>query len=193
MITVRKVKMLPSSAQSTSQTRSGEDAVRMPYRHLQELIRTGYPDRPGECWPWPGAKIPDGYGRVKFNGRTRYAHRVAYELHVGPIPDRLMLDHICHERDCFNPSHLQPVTHAENLQNRAGLDARNTSGHRNVYWDKQKSRWRVKVRLDGVLHHGGYFHSLEDAAAAAERLRKELGFRDTAQRQPDTTLDKETQ
>ena len=147
--------------------------------YLQELVRTGYPDRPDECWLWPGAKDRTGYGVIGFNGRMQKAHRVAYELHVGPIPDGLMLDHICHTRDCFNPTHLEPVTNGQNGQNRAGLGANNTSGHRGVYWHKQAARWQVRVMRGGVLHFGGYFQSLEDAAAAAERLRKDLGFRDT--------------
>ena len=78
---------------------------------LQELIRTGYPDDPNGCWLWPGAKTHTGYGLVVHDGRARQAHRVAYELHVGPVPGGLMLDHICYERACFNPAHLEPVTH----------------------------------------------------------------------------------
>lgn len=147
--------------------------------YLQELVRTGYPDRPDECWLWPGAKYRAGYGQIGFNGRRQPTHRVAYELHVGPIPDGLALDHICHERACFNPAHLEPVTHEQNMQNRGGLDANNTSGHRGVYWDGQTSRWRVEACFNGRRHRGGRFQSLEEAAAAAERLRKDLGFRDT--------------
>ena len=152
---------------------------RMPYGHLQKLIRTGYPDDPSGCWRWPGAKDRHGYGQIKCDGRAQLAHRVAYELHIGPVPDGLMLDHICHTRDCFNPAHLEPVTHMQNLQNRAGLGANNTSGHRGVFWDKRTSRWLVHVRCGGILHYGGLFQSLEDAIAAAEQLRKDLGFRDT--------------
>lgn len=146
---------------------------------LQELIRTGYPDRPDECWSWPGYKKPDGYGQIRFNGRIQYAHRVAYELHVGPVPGGLVLDHICYEPACFNPCHLEPVTRAQNGQNRAGLATSNTSGHRNVYWDKHRSSWKVMMKRDGTQHYGGLFYSIEDAIAAAEQLRKDLGFRDT--------------
>lgn len=152
-----------------------------PYGSLQKLIRVGYPDRPSECWPWPGSKTRDGYGRAWHNGRLQNAHRVAYELRRGPVPDGLVVDHICHARDCFNPAHLEPVTHVENMQNRGRLAANNTSGHRNIYWHKQKSRWAVEVVLDGVRYSGGRFRSIEDAAAAAERLRKDLAFRDTTQ------------
>ena len=156
--------------------------LRLPYGHLQKLIRTGYTDKPDECWLWPGVRNSSGYGQVAMNGRMQYAHRVAYELHVGAIPDGLVLDHICFERDCFNPRHLEPVTHGQNMQNRARPGANNTSGHRGVYWNKRKSRWQVRVWRDGISHSGGYFRSLEDAVAAAERLRKELGFRDTTRR-----------
>ena len=157
------------------------DADKHPYGYLQTLIRTGHPDKPDECWLWSGVKTHDGYGRIRFNGRMQYTHRVAYALHVGPIPDGLMLDHTCHERACFNPAHLEPVTHGQNVQNRAGLNANNASGHRGVYWDIQSSRWVVQVWRDGGRHRGGFFRSLEEAAAAAERLRKELDFRDTTQ------------
>ena len=151
-----------------------------PRGHLQELIRTGHPDKSDECWPWPGARNSKGYGLIWFDGRMQLAHRVAYELHIGPIPDGLMLDHICHERACFNPRHLQPVTNSQNMQNRAGLNVNNASGHRGVSWHKRESGWRVQVWRDGINHYGGLFRSIDDAVAAAERLRKELGVRDTA-------------
>lgn len=122
----------------------------------------------------------DGYGRVCMNGRWQLAHRAAYELHVGPIPDGLVIDHVCYTHDCFNPAHLEPVTRGQNQQNRGGLAVNNTSGHRGVTWNRRAWRWQVQVWRDGVQHYGGLFQYLDDAAAAAERLRKELGFRDTA-------------
>lgn len=62
------------------------------------------------CWLWTGVKRPAGYGR--FGGAQ--AHRVAYELLVGPIPAGLELDHLCRVPGCVNPAHLEPVTKAEN-------------------------------------------------------------------------------
>ena len=67
-----------------------------------------------ECWPWK-ACLTDGYGYFKLNGHKK-AHRIAYELLVGPIPDGLTLDHLCRNRQCVNPSHLEPVTVKENLR-----------------------------------------------------------------------------
>lgn len=68
------------------------------------------------CWIWSGAKIPDGYGQVRHQGKPAAVHRVAYSLLVGPIPEGLTLDHLCRRRDCFNPDHLEPVTAIENTR-----------------------------------------------------------------------------
>lgn len=73
------------------------------------------------CWRFTGAIQPNGYGYFFFEGRMRYAHRVAYQLHVGPIPAGHDLDHLCRVRDCCNPAHLEPVTRRENLRRVAGL------------------------------------------------------------------------
>lgn len=61
------------------------------------------------CWLWQGA-ISSGYGRVRWDGRDQAVHRVVYELLVGPIPAGLELDHLCRNRPCCNPRHLEPVT-----------------------------------------------------------------------------------
>lgn len=59
---------------------------------------------------------PNGYGHGTLNGKTSYAHRMAYELFIGPIPEGLVLDHLCRERGCVNPRHLEPVTYLENCK-----------------------------------------------------------------------------
>jgi hypothetical protein len=70
----------------------------------------------GGCWLWQGATNRDGYGLTKPRGdKLRVAHRVIYEMLVGPIPDGLQLDHLCRVRACVNPEHLEPVTCRENL------------------------------------------------------------------------------
>lgn len=79
------------------------------------------------CWVWTAA-LAGGYGCVGWGDRIQRAHRVAYELLVGPIPDGLELDHLCHTNDpnciggqscphrrCVNPSHLEPVTGVVNV------------------------------------------------------------------------------
>jgi hypothetical protein len=65
------------------------------------------------CWNWAGHLNAKGYGRIR-NGRYIMAHRVAYEFWFGPIPTGLQLDHLCRNRACINPAHLEPVTSREN-------------------------------------------------------------------------------
>ena len=69
---------------------------------------------PNECWLWTGV-TSKGYGLMGAGGRKYRVHRFAYELLVGPIPDGLVLDHLCRVRNCVNPAHLEPVTDLENI------------------------------------------------------------------------------
>lgn len=93
-------------------------------------------DKTGSCWLWLGQRSRAGYGRVAPGlAGTLYAHRAAYILTRGPIPDGMDLDHICHSsslcrgrrcphRACVNPAHLEPVTHYVNM--RRGKQANQT-------------------------------------------------------------------
>lgn len=67
------------------------------------------------CWEWSGKRRPAGYGVIWDGGKEKLAHRVSYELFEGVIPDGLDLDHLCRNRICVRPAHLEPVTRQENL------------------------------------------------------------------------------
>lgn len=82
-------------------------------------------DSDGACWPWLGC-TSRGYGRLKVAGRMIQAHRHAAELSGIPIPKGKVIDHVCRNRACCNPSHLRAVTMRQNvLENSAGLAAAN--------------------------------------------------------------------
>lgn len=74
-----------------------------------------------DCWLWTGALDQDGYGFLNISEKSVRAHRWSYELNVGPIPDGLVIDHLCRVRHCVNPAHLEPVTNGENVMRGEGL------------------------------------------------------------------------
>jgi HNH endonuclease len=76
------------------------------------------PGMGSRCWQWMRAVDKDGYGWFWYSMEegARHAHRVAYELLIGPIPDGLTIDHLCRNVRCVNPIHMEPVTNAVNIQ-----------------------------------------------------------------------------
>lgn len=95
--------------------RSCSDAARARVDPLPRFLAKVEEDASG-CWVWQAHVLPTGYGVFKLRGKMRGAHRVAYELLVGPIPTGLHLDHLCRNRRCVNPEHLEPVTCLENIR-----------------------------------------------------------------------------
>jgi HNH endonuclease len=73
-------------------------------------------NRTDACWLWTGGTNGRGYGQLKIDGQQFYAHRLAFEVERGPIPNGLVIDHLCRTPLCVNPDHLEPVTNTENLR-----------------------------------------------------------------------------
>ena len=72
------------------------------------------------CWEWTAGQSKAGYGLFWLDGGMRSAHRVAYELEHGPIPDGLQIDHLCRNRLCVRASHMEAVTQRENVRRGEG-------------------------------------------------------------------------
>lgn len=113
---------------------SGAEAKDAPDGTTSELAAPTLEDRfwskvekTAGCWRWKASLDGKGYGKFHYDGKHRRAHRVAYELLVGEIPEGLALDHLCSNPVCVNPDHLEPVTHAENA--RRGRNAQRDKTH----------------------------------------------------------------
>lgn len=129
------------------------------------------------CWAWTGAKVSTGYGsfRVKTK-RHQLAHRFAYEQFRGPIPDGKMIDHLCRNRGCVNPAHLEPVTNQENCIRGTGPELTSNRHREKLYCVRGHPLFGENMRRDMKGHrvcrecmrlHSRAFKAKKRARAAA--------------------------
>ena len=105
----------------TTEHTNQHTALPMPDRFWARVVG----DNPLRCWRWIGSG-GRGYGIFHVPGRGNVgAHRFAYEQMRGPIPAGLTLDHLCRNRWCVNPAHMEPITTGENVRRGVGLSAEN--------------------------------------------------------------------
>lgn len=110
----------------------------------------------------------DGYWVVVIRGKHYRLHRVAFLLMGLRAPK--YVDHINGDRGDNRWQNLRAATHSQNCCNQK-VRSTNTSGEKNVYFDKRKGKWCVKLRVDGKRKHIGYYSNLEDAKISAINAR----------------------
>lgn len=123
----------------------------------------------GGCILWNGSMGDSGYGRVKRNKKWVGAHRIAYLFKNKVIPSGFEIDHLCRNRRCVNPEHLEAVSHRDNvLRGASGILRKHitTSKYIGVHWSSTKQKWVARLNVGGKLVFYGYFLSEEGAARA---------------------------
>lgn len=121
-----------------------------------------------------------GYGQVSLpGGRCGYTHRVMYEAANGPIPDGLHIDHLCRNRSCCNPEHLEAVTPRENLRRSTEANRKPTHG---AYRTDASARnpWTASIRDNGRNVYLGLFPTQEAALVARREAEQRLGWYDAS-------------
>ena len=114
--------------------------------YLEPRIKRVDAGHTSPCWLWQLATNAKGYARSRlpsrFNpaGRALFIHRVSYERAIGPIPDGLVIDHLCRNRSCLNPAHLEPVTPLENQRR----------GRRNQHSGITHCKWGHELTAENV-------------------------------------------
>ncbi|MBT2537218.1 HNH endonuclease [Arthrobacter sp. ISL-69] len=131
-------------------------------------------DKSEGCWDWTACTDRHGYGRFTIKHSAYVAHRVAYAMMAGPIPDSMEIDHACHNRACVRPDHLRLATRKQNAENPAGLVSKNKSGVHGVHWDPRTRKWKAQVSHHNQKIAIGYFATLTAAEAAVVAKRMAL-------------------
>lgn len=141
------------------------------------LIEGSKRDSASGCLRWQGAKNPKGYGEITVDNRRRAVHRIAHEVWIGPIPEGFEIDHVaangCVHRDCIEPSHLEAVTHLENLA-RKPERTHCKNGHEytpeNTRWSAPQAGRENRSRICRACRR-----DRRAAARAARKAERELG------------------
>lgn len=127
------------------------------------------------CLEWTRYRNRDGYGIVNYGRKSHLAHRAFYQMMIGPIPAGATLDHLCRNRCCINPAHLEPVSPVENVMRGEGFAARNARkthcvhGHpfsaENTYWEGRKRHCQTCKTLTNRRHSAARSAARKEAQA----------------------------
>jgi hypothetical protein len=131
-----------------------------------------------DCWIWTGPCQSKGYGLLTLPGRqTWLVHRLLYTIFYAPLSNDVTLDHLCSNRRCVNPEHLEPVASRINIGRGSTNKWIGSNRYRGVH--RHRERWAVQVCVHGRTIHAGSFEEIEVAAMQANVLRARYfpGFR----------------
>lgn len=155
--------------------RNGEPTAVVQYQEkglTAEEIIAARTERDGECIVWTGL-IRSDYGTFKHQGKMLRSHRVAWEIAHGEIPEGFVVDHTCWNPKCVNVDHLRLASIAQNNANRSPRSIKSKTGVRNVR-QLPSGRFEVRVKSGNKQIGFGTYATLGEAAAVAERARREL-------------------
>lgn len=143
---------------------SGYGDTRLPANFWKDV----HPEPNTGCWLWGLSLTAEGYGRYRVRGDT-YAHRLAWTALRGPIPDGLYIDHLCRNRACCNPEHLEPVTARENVL-RSPHHRWKTHCLRGHAFMEENTLWRFDKRSG----------QMQRKCRECDRMRKRVSWRGAA-------------
>lgn len=151
-------------------------------RFWAKVVPTGF------CWEWTGGKNGQGYGSFSAHRTTFRAHRMSYEALVGPIPEGLVIDHLCRNPSCVNPDHLEPVTvrvntlrgHSPRIAAELFSKEFCVRGHAMPALVPGR-RQRVCLPCRRVLHA----ERMRDPEARAKRIEQQRRYRESRKNDPD--------
>lgn len=119
-----------------------------------------------------GTLMPDGYRRVQFKRKTYPQHRIIYEMHFGPIPKGMQIDHVDLNKSNNRIENLRMATPAQNRANNP-VQERSYSGRKGVVWEKNSKKWRAAIYIKGKYTSLGYFDCPDAAGDAYDKKAKE--------------------
>lgn len=112
-----------------------------------------------------GSETVKGYLQVQYKKKVYRVHRIIWEIHYGPIPEGMQIDHISHDRKDNRIENLRLVTPLDNAKNRT-KQKRNKSGQTGVIWSKRYNKWIASIRVNTKYKHLGSFTDIDEAIKA---------------------------